>query len=156
MVGTRKRKLNIVDFLILLVLLAAVAAVLFRIFGSTGAGEHQQIRYVLEVKELQTEFAAKVTVGDPVTVYGQDARIGTVVASSTAPVFFVGTDESGTPVQTEMENYSTLYITVEAEATAEETGYRIDGYALRTGEVVAVQLPGLYCDAECIRIEVLE
>ena len=156
MAETRKRKLNIIDFLILLALLAAACAVLFRVFGSAGGGEHQQIRYVLEVKELQTEFAAKVAAGDPVTVYAQDARIGTVVAASTAPVFFVGTDENGTPVQTEMENYSKLYITVEAEVTAEETGYRVDGYVLRTGETITVQLPGLYCEAECIRIEVLE
>ncbi len=152
----RKRKPNIIDFVIFLAILAVLAAVGYRIILHPGDRDAVRIRYVLEVPQIQTEFCSKVTAQDYVYPFQGSDDIGVVTATSTAPAHFKGADKDGNPVYTEMEGFSTLYITVEADAVQSDAGFEINGQAIRAGEVRAVQFPQLYCEAECIRVDVLE
>ena len=152
----RKRKPNIIDFVIFLAILAVLAAALYRIILHPGDRDAVRIRYVLEVPQIQTEFCSKVTAQDYVYPCQGSDDIGVVTATSTAPAHFKGADKDGNPVYTEMEGFSTLYITVEADAVQSDAGFEINGQVIRAGEVRAVQFPQLYCEAECIRVDVLE
>ncbi len=152
----RKRKPNIIDFVIFLAILAVLAAALYRIILHPGDRDAVRIRYVLEVPQIQTEFCSKVTAQDYVYPFQGSDDIGVVTATSTAPAHFKGADKDGNPVYTEMEGFSTLYITVEADAVQSYAGFEINGQVIRAGEVRAVQFPQLYCEAECIRVDVLE
>ncbi len=152
----RKRKPNIIDFVIFLAILAVLAAALYRIILHPGDRDAVRIRYVLEVPQIQTEFCSKVTAQDYVYPFQGSDDIGVVTATSTAPAHFKGADKDGNPVYTEMEGFSTLYITVEADAVQSAAGFEINGQVIRAGEVRAVQFPQLYCEAECIRVDVLE
>lgn len=156
MTQERKRKPNIIDFVILLAILTVLSAVGYRIFMHPGSQDAVRIRYVLEVPQIQTEFCSKVAAQDTVYVFQGVADIGVVTAASTAPAHFKGTDREGNPVYTEMEGYSILYVTVEAEAVQSDAGFEINGHIIRVGEMQAVQFPQLYCEAECISVEVLE
>jgi len=156
MTQERKRKPNIIDFVILLAILAVLAAVLYRVILHPGHQEAVRIRYVLEVPQIQTEFCSKVAARDFGYPFQGVDDIGIVTATSTAPAHFKGADKEGNPVYTEMEGFSTLYITIEADAVQSDTGFEINGQMIRAGEVRAVQFPQLYCEAECIRVDVVE
>ena len=156
MTQERKRKPNIIDFVILLAVLAVLAAIGYRVILYPGERDTVRIRYVLEVEQIQTEFCSKVTAEDLVYPFQGTDTIGIVTATSTAPAHFKGADKEGNPVYTEMEGYNMLYITVEADAVQSDAGFEINGQIIRAGEVRAVQFPQLYCEAECIRVDVLE
>ena len=122
----RKRKPNIIDFVIFLAILAVLAAALYRIILHPGDRDAVRIRYVLEVPQIQTEFCSKVTAQDYVYPFQGSDDIGVVTATSTAPAHFKGADKDGNPVYTEMEGFSTLYITVEADAVQSDAGFEIN------------------------------
>ena len=156
MTQERKRKLNIIDFVILLAIVAVLAAVVYRVFLRPDTQDAVRVRYVLEVPQIQTEFCSKVGSEDMVFYEDSATDFGVVTATSTAPAYFKGTDREGNPVYTEMEDYSILYITIEADALQSSTGYEISGYAIHAGDTLTVQFPGLYCEAQCIGIDVIE
>lgn len=156
MAQEKKRKLNIIDFVILLAVVAVLSAVVYRIIVHPGTQDAVRIRYVLEVPQIQTEFCSKVVAEDLVFYDENAGDIGVVTATSTAPAYFKGTDREGSPVYTEMEDYRILYVTVEADALQSDTGYDIGGYTIRIGDTLSVQFPGLYCEVQCISIDVIE
>ncbi len=156
MTQDRKRKPNIIDFVILLAVLAVLATVVYRIVVRTDGQEEVRIRYVLEVPEIQTEFSSKVAAENPVFSYTDEREIGVVTAVSTTPAYYKGTDKDGNPVYTEMEDYSILYVTIESDAVQTDTGYIVGGHTMQVGTSLAVQFPELYCEAQCISVDVIE
>lgn len=156
MTQERKRKPNIIDFVILLAVLAVLAAVVYRIVIHPGGQEEIRIRYVLEVPEIQTDFCSKVAAENPVFAYTDEREIGIVTAVSTAPAYFKGTDKEGNPVYTEMEDRSILYVTIEADAIEMDTGYSVIGHTIQVGTTLEIQFPELYCQAQCISVDVIE
>ena len=156
MTQERKRKLNIIDFVILIAILAVLAAVVYRIVIQPGGQAEVRIRYVLEVPEIRTEFCRKVAVENSVFSYTDQREIGVVTAVSTAPAYFKGTDKEGNPVYTEMEDCSILYVTIEADAVQMDTGYSVVGHIIQAGTSLEVQVPELYCQAQCISVDVVE
>ena len=111
MAQEQKRRLNMIDFVLIIAIIAAVAAIIFRVILQPGAQ---------------------------------------------APAYFKGTDREGNPVYTEMEDYSILYVTIEADALQSSAGYDVGGCTIHGGDTLTVQFPGLYCEAQCISINVLE
>ena len=152
----RKRKPNIIDFVILLAVLAILAAGGYRIVIYPGGQENVRIRYVLEVPQIQTDFCSKVTPESPAFSYNDKREIGIVTGVSTAPAYFKGTDKAGNPVHTEMEEHSMLYVTIEADAVQTNTAYIVGGHSIQSGMSLAVQFPELYCEAQCISVNVIE
>ncbi len=152
----KKRKPNIIDFVILLAVLAVLAAVGYRVVIYPGGQENVRIRYVLEVPQIQTEFCSKAIPESPVFAYNDKREIGIVSAISTAPTYFKGTDKEGNPIYTEMEDHSMLYVTIEADAVQTDTGYIVGGHSIQSGMSLAVQFPELYCEAQCISVNVIE
>ncbi|MCI8610848.1 MAG: DUF4330 family protein [Clostridiales bacterium] len=152
----RKRKPNIIDFVILLAVLAILAAVGYQVVIYPGGQETVRIRYVLEVPQIQTEFCSKAAPENPVFSYNDKREIGIVTATSTAPAYFKGTDKEGNPIYTEMEDFNILYVTIEADAVQTDTGYIVGGHSIQAGMSLAVQFPELYCEAQCISVNVIE
>ena len=92
----------------------------------------------------------------PAFSYNDKREIGIVTGVSTAPAYFKGTDKAGNPVHTEMEEHSMLYVTIEADAVQTNTGYIVGGHSIQSGMSLAVQFPELYCEAQCISVNVIE
>lgn len=156
MMQGRKRKPNIIDFVIFFAIFAVLSAAIYRVILHPGERDAVRIRYVLEVPQIQTEFCSKVAAQDYAYPFQGSDDIGVVTATSTAPAHFKGSDREGNPVYTEMEGFSILYITIEADAVQSDVGFEINGQLIRAGEVQEVQFPQLYCEAECIRVDVIE
>ena len=153
----KTHRFNIIDGIVILVLAALAAAVVAAALSNLGIdGTSIKIRYVLETENLSSEFTSKAAVGDSVFTFDGGENIGKISAVSGAPARYNGHDSEGSPVVSEIEGYSILYITVEAEAEPKNIGYAVGDTVINTGRDMEIRLPSLYASARCISVEVVE
>lgn len=153
----QKRKINLVDIIIIVFLATALSVSLFGLLKSIGtAADRISVEYVLEIGPIDTAFAAKVVEGDGVFDHKTSQKIGTVSAVSASQAYYQSTDPQGSPISSTMEGSSVLYITATAEAQKTSTGYHVGNCVLGIGKEVEIRLPGLYANAKCISIKAVE
>lgn len=153
----KKRSFNIIDAVMIVAVVALTAALVYGIVSGLGVGnDYVRIKYVLEVSEIRSEFCQKAAEGDAVRNADGGEQIGKVAAVSSVPAQHTGTDSSGSPVLSDIDGYSTLYVTVEAQAKQGNTGYTVGGTLINTGKSVDVRLPSLCVEAKCISVEVIK
>ena len=154
---TKKRSFNIIDAVMIVAVAALTAALVYGIVSGLGVGnDYVRIKYVLEVGEIRSEFCQKAAEGDAVRSADGGEQIGKVSAVSSVPAQYTGTDSSGAPVLSDIDGYSTLYVTVEARAKQVSTGYTVGGTLINTGNSLDVRLPSLCFEAKCISVEVIK
>jgi len=158
----RAFKFNIMDVLILLVILA-VAAVLLYVFVLSDkpilrAAETHTVTYVVEVAGLNEEYRDLIAVGDEVIDSAKKLPIGTITAVETQEYFYMGENSrEGTLVLSPVDGFVTQYVTIEAEASLVSDGYpkySIGGYDIFVGSLVYLSLPNLVCSGYCISLDV--
>ena len=153
----KKRSFNIIDAVMIVAVVALTAALVYGVVSGLGVGnDYVRIKYVLEVSEIRSEFCQKAAEGDAVRNADGGEQIGKVAAVSSVPAQHTGTDSSGAPVLSDIDGYSTLYVTVEAQAKEGNTGYTVGGTLINTGKSVDVRLPSLCFEAKCISVEVIK
>lgn len=141
----KKAKFNLIDTLIVILILAVVAAVVYIFFlsGNDLAGETHTIQYTVVVRAVMNEYADNVKIGDSVVDSSQLYQIGTVVDYRYEPAKRETNDVvNGEAIVATYENKSDLYITIEADATL-GTQYSIGGYEIGVGKTVYVRFPNL-------------
>lgn len=141
----KRAKFNFIDTLIVLLILAVVAAVVYIFFlsGNDMTGETHTIQYTVVVRAVPNEYAENVKIGDSVVDSSQLYQIGTVVNYRYEPAKRETQDiVNGESVTATYENKSDLYITIEAKATL-GTQYSIGGYEIGVGKTVYVRFPNL-------------
>ncbi|MBQ1977010.1 MAG: DUF4330 family protein, partial [Clostridia bacterium] len=129
----RKMKFNIMDVLILLAV-AVVAAVLLYVFvlsentpvDSLGGAPTTKITYVVELTGIDDALSDNISVGETLIDAAKKMNIGTIVAVETQPYVYLGKNlTDGTMELTTVDNKSTVYVTVEADATLTGISYSI-------------------------------
>ena len=156
-----KPAVNIVDFLIVLLILA-VCAVLLYVFVFNGRGEQlapqtRTVRYVVEAKNVREEFSDKVAIGD--TVFDSVAlyNIGVVTAYEEKDATRRSTNlVTGEPVIVPVPGRKHIYLTIEAQANLENNIYSIGGYKISVGMSVMLKLKNLTAAGNCITFEVID
>ncbi len=152
-----KKKINIVDVIILTALVVAIICAGFTIVKGLGSfGERVSISYTVAVDPIDSDFVSKVSVGDGLYDFATADRIGTVSAVSDGQAYRKSYSEGSDPRGSAIEGMSVLYITLTAEATKTDTGYSIGNTLLGIGREIEMRFPGLYCIGECVRIERIE
>jgi len=156
-----KPAVNVVDLLIVLLILA-VGAVLLYVFVFNGRGEQiapqmRTVRYVVELKNVRDEFTDKVTVGenafDSVGLY----NIGIITAYEEKDATRRGTNlVAGEPVITPYPGRKNLYLTIEAQANLENNIYSIGGYRITVGMGVSLKMQNFSGTGNCITFEVID
>ena len=157
----RKMKFNIMDVLILLAV-AAVAAVLVYVFvlsentpvDSLGGTPTTKITYVVELTGIDDALSDNISVGETLIDAAKKMNIGTIVAVETQPYVYLGKNlTDGTMELTTVDNKSTIYVTVEADATLTGISYSISGYDIYVGEKVYLSLPDFTGTGYCISLK---
>ena len=157
----RKMKFNIMDVLILLAV-AAVAAVLVYVFvlsentpvDSLGGAPTTKITYVVELTGIDDALSDNISVGETLIDAAKKMNIGTIVAVETQPYVYLGKNlTDGTMELTTVDNKSTIYVTVEADATLTGISYSISGYDIYVGEKVYLSLPDFTGTGYCISLK---
>ena len=157
----RKMKFNIMDVLILLAV-AAVAAVLLYVFvlsentpvDSLGGAPTTKVTYVVELTGIDDALSDNISVGETLIDAAKKMNIGTIVAVETQPYVYLGKNlTDGTMELTTVDNKSTIYVTVEADATLTGIAYSISGYDIYVGEKVYLSLPDFTGTGYCISLK---
>lgn len=150
-----KKRPNLFDIVILLVLLGIMAVVWFLVHGSGEGTETVTRTYTIELDDLEPGMEKGVSVGDPVTDNVKNYAMGTVVEMSTEPCIALTTDqESGTLRSAQVPGKITLYLTVEAETQETEKNITtVSGYDLKVGTSVSCTVGQLTAPGYIIQVE---
>ena len=154
----RKIRFNAIDVLLILVLLAIVAAVLY-IFvlsdrgGDTLTAATHPIEYVIEVSEVEEQYVSLIKEGQPVEDAVWRKQIGTVAGVEAAPYEKVLFDYKNNEETTaSRDGYVTLKITVAADAEETDRAFLVNGDAIRVGLKYSVRLPDFYGEGFCTKL----
>ena len=160
--GKRKVRVNGMDLVILAVILAAVALLLYVFVWSdesTDASQTQytDITYVVEIKEIDERYAGMVKVGQQIEDAVKHGALGTVAGVEVQTTLVPKYDETtGKEVYSPVPGKINLYITVTAEAAISSLGYSVSGEMIRVGKHISMQCPELLCHGYCIKLDVAQ
>lgn len=141
-----RRKINIIDVIILIALLSALLVAGMGIVRSNSGGETVTVRYIIQVDRIGNDFISKIAAGNSVYDHTTSAKIGAVTAVSHSKAYY---ENSESPI----EGYSVLYITAEAQAVKTDTGYAVGSSLINVGRELELRFPNLYCQGKCVSIE---
>ncbi len=139
--GGKPHRLNALDFVLIILIVGAVAAAVVIIIRSNPniiSGGDKDIEYVIETDALPSQLTGCVSVGD--VIYDADSNqvIGTVVAVNETPHKLTGYNTiTGKPVYTEVAGRIDIAITVKATVWADGSSYKIDNYRIAIGKEVS-------------------
>ena len=152
-----KKKINVVDILILTAVFAAIVCAGFVIIRGMGSfGERVTVSYTVAVDPIDSDFVSKVSVGDGLYETETSDRLGTVSAVSDGQAYRKSYSDGSDPRGNAIEGMSVLYITLTAKATKTDTGYIIGNSVIGIGRELEMRFPNLYCIGKCVRIERIE
>ena len=116
-----KKRFNIIDVLIIILVLIAVAGVgIMRYAGKTSDADEAKKQVTLEITEKFVGFSENVVIGDKVTEKVDNKQIGTVTGVRTIPAEKNSYDrETGEAVVTLIPERETVYVTIETDKDEE-------------------------------------
>ena len=135
--GEKKHRLNALDFLLIILIVGAIAAAIVIVVRSNPniiSGGDKEIEYVIKSEGLPSQLNGSIAVGDLIYDDATNQVIGTVIAVSEAPSTLKGYDpQTGEPVYTEIAGKTDITITVKATVWADGSSYKIDNYRIASG-----------------------
>lgn len=159
---THKIRINTMDVLILAVILAAAALLLYVFVWSDESETNQplktEITYVVEVIGIEEQFAHSIMDGQVVEDAVKRGMIGTVKGTPEVRDTLKAdySNDTGMEVYSRVPGRSNLYITITAEADVTPRGYMVNGEYIYVGAALSLMLPDIKCDGYCIRLDAAE
>ena len=137
----KKIKFNSIDFLILLVIIAAIVSVVFR---SSLKDEIASIRsnetvvYTLRINNLQKESFNYVNLDDKLYASSDDKFLGTIIEKSSRPAETYIALDNGEIKKTYIPDRIDVMLTVECPGMVTEEGCMLDGnYFIASGSYIS-------------------
>ncbi len=158
-VGKRKFRFNIIDLILLMIILAATAVMIYLLLPSRapdGAVESQtvNITYSLTVKEVPEGMRGRVQVGDDVVDAVTLYNIGQVSDVSYVSSVFAGVNQTtGEYVYSELPGHIDVTVKVNATAVKTDTGITVNGFTVAVGKKIPFRVPGFTSEAYCTALE---
>ncbi len=117
-------KINIIDLVIILVIIAAVAFVGFKFLApgmtSTSSAGVAEVKFYIE--EVSDFVADKINIGDKLMDESKNVSLGVITNIEFGPAVSYGTNSEGEWVTSEREGYKSMILTGEVEATQYDHG----------------------------------
>ena len=122
-------KVNIIDLLIILVVIAALVFVGKRLYGGNDndMGRPQLVRMTFFADEAPAFLEGKAAAGDPVIDYDNSTSLGNLTSYETAPAYAYA-EVNGEAVQVPVANTCFITCTCEVEGYVADDGLRINGF----------------------------
>ncbi len=138
--NTKKRKFNIIDAIIILVVIAAIAFVGFKFISNKNSSANID-KYVItfygeEVSDFVPEYIA---LGDNVYDDVEEVVIGTVVDIQTNDSVTYTTNDSGQVIQTSKPGYKSIKVMTEVSATEFSNGILVDDIKYGVGHTLTMR-----------------
>lgn len=126
-------KVSVVDILALALVLALVMMLYVRFLadkdipGSLAGVSKEKVEYVVRISNVRDIYLDTMRSGDTVFHGEYGTRVGTVKEVRAEPAIALMTKPDGTVVEAPMEEYYTIYVTMESECIASAGGYYLGG-----------------------------
>ena len=156
----KRKKLNVFDFLVILVVLAVIG---FAIFWATPwsqslknkLGTTVSLQYTVEIKDVDQAFIEKIQEGNHVIDSVSKNEIGTVVAIEIHEHEILSVGENGQGIMIEAPDRYNMIVTVSSNASYQSgKGYAINGCRIAVGESMALRFPDYVCEGFCIGLTI--
>ena len=140
----KKRKWNIVDLVVVLVLVAVAAFAAWRFFGSSGGkatvGNEESYRITFLCNETPEKVAEMIAKGDAVTDDSCYMDLGKVVDFKIDEARVYSTAADGKVVLSSKPGYKSAYVTVECKGVPEDNCVYVTGWALGCGHSMVIRV----------------
>ena len=156
--GGKKGRFNIVDFILLLILAAIVAAIVLYFipgaFNRITATDETDITFVLEFRGVDEDFVANIKNGDSVYDSSRNYQLGSVKSvESYAYNKLVYNEETGVAEMKNVPGLTNLVVTVTTQAIYNYgDGYSVNGERIAVGRAYDISLPKFNGSAYCIEL----
>lgn len=134
-------KINVIDFLLILLVVLAVAffAVKFVGGGAGAPASAETVRVEYYAEEVSDFVVDCIRVGDPLTDDAGKSNLGTVVEVITGPSQSYGTNEKGEWVRSTREDFASVRIVSEVKGRLTPYGVEIDGTPYGVGHSMTLR-----------------
>lgn len=138
----KKFKFNVVDALIIIIIVAAVAVVGYKVVGNALFADNTNQAYEISfLCEEVPDFAASIIeVGDSVICEQTDNDLGIVTSVTVEPSRTYVTTADGEVVMTGKEHYNCVTITAQVEAVKYEHGLMVDKAKYGVGHSITIRV----------------
>lgn len=140
----KKKKWNIVDLIVVLVLVGVAAFAAWRFFGNSGGkattGNEEPYRITFLCSETPEKVAGMIRNGDVVTDDSCYMDLGKVVDYRVDDALVYTTAADGKVVLSSKPGYQSVYVTVECEGVAEDNCVYVTGWALGCGHSMVIRV----------------
>ena len=156
--GSKPGRFNLVDFFLLLIILAIVAALVVYIvpgiYQKLLGEEETEITFALEFRGVDVEFISNINVGDSVHDAGKNVLLGQVKSvEHYADTVLVYNEATGEGELRELTDKKNVIITVTSGAVyTDKEGYSVNGERIAVGRGYDVGFPNFSGSAYCIDV----
>ncbi len=156
--GSRRGKFNIVDFFLLLIVLAIVAAVVIYLIPGASkrltATDETGITFTIEFRGVDSAFVTNIKNGETVYDSNKNYKLGNVKSvENYAYTELVYNEETGVSEMKEIPELKNLVVTVTANAIyTDGEGYSINGDRIAVGRQYNISFPHFSGSAYCIEL----
>ena len=152
-------KINIVDLLIVIIILAAAAFVGLRFFAghNTDLGEYHKVRMTFFADDAPAFLAEKAVPGDPVIDFDTSSYLGTVGSYESEDAYTYELDPTtGEIVRVPVANTCFLTFTCNAEGYVGDDALRINGFEYNVGNTITMRAGQMRVSCRLAQIEVVD
>lgn len=147
-----KRKFNIVDFLVLVLIVAIIGVAIYAVvywanIKSLWATSTTDLQYAVELRGVDQKFVDKIKNGDAVTDAVSKNQLG--IVDRVDKIEKYTTFSEGTLVEHPDKFNITVYISATAEYE-QGVGYTVNGRRIAVGEIIEMRFPNFSSVAYCV------
>lgn len=153
---TKKKQLNIIDIIIIVALVLIVLAVVGKaVTEYTMLPQNKTVRYVLKTEAMDSLFSDNLKAGEKIFSVDGETCLGEVVSVSPSAVYHTGKDKDGNDVQTEIEDQTVLYVTVDTKSNFEGGSFYVGETVISIGDEFEIRCQDLWFKSECVSLQIL-
>lgn len=147
-----KRKFNVVDFLVLVLVVAIIGVAIYAVvywanIKSLWATSTTDLQYAVELRGVDQKFVDKIKNGDAVTDAVSKNQLG--IVDRVDKIEKYTTFSEGTLVEHPDKFNITVYISATAEYE-QGVGYTVNGRRIAVGEIIEMRFPNFSSVAYCV------
>ncbi|MHC1695073.1 MAG: DUF4330 family protein [Eubacteriales bacterium] len=160
-VFTKKRRLNVVDIILMLIIVLAICALAYILIGNKLTTEsNYETVYTIVVPIVKNEIAQEAQLLKPGAVITDSVRgynIGKLVSVSLEPATInVANQMTGVVTEELYPEHSKITLTVKSECDKSDKGYSINGYEIYVGVQVHFRTEHLVNYGNCTSLKLTE
>lgn len=147
-----KRKFNVVDFLVLVLIVAIIGVAIYAVvywanIKSLWATSTTDLQYAVELRGVDQKFVDKIKNGDAVTDAVSKNQLG--IVDRVDKIEKYTTFSEGTLVEHPDKFNITVYISATAEYE-QGVGYTVNGRRIAVGEIIEMRFPNFSSVSYCV------